>query len=351
MLSAIIQRLVAVCVGGTLLMMGTAAYSDGGGASSNSKSAETLNVGFTTTWSISANVVQTLAHTDIPKENGLKINPIGFVAGGPVASAFLSGQVDIGVIGDGPAFSAIAADPSTRIIGLCQHTRGAVLVAPKSNIKSFDDLAGKRVGAFVSSSAWALFETWVGDARMKPQPNVINLQPQSWLPALTRKSIDAFVAWDPWIALAESKEEARVLKAGIDPGCFMVVKDSLLKKRRAEIVRFVAAYQEALFYGIQNKKQVYGWVAGPARMSVDAVRTASEAEPLWHAKSIEDVQLSIPDSLLKYEDKAVDLLISKKFLKSRPDWKIVIDKDVPVAAQKYIEDSGFSVAKVKVVRK
>ena len=85
----------------------------------------------------------------------IEVNFTEFESGPPENESFAAGQQDIGVIGNVPAISGIAAGQERTIIGIPangEHTQGTV-VAVDSDIDSLEDLAGKKVGLVVGSIA------------------------------------------------------------------------------------------------------------------------------------------------------------------------------------------------------
>src|SRR3546814_2216252 len=67
-----------------------------------------------------------------------------------------------------------------------------------SDINTISDLKGRKVAAYISSAVYAQLYHALLEAGLNPVRDIklVNLRPADWVPALRRKEIDAFMAWD-----------------------------------------------------------------------------------------------------------------------------------------------------------
>lgn len=307
-----------------------------------------IRVGWTPAWTNSANAMQVLNRTDIAASNGLTIRSEEFLAGGPASQAFLAGDIDVAILGDAPAFQTLAAAPGATVIGVAGRSRGALIVKRDSPLEGFDQLAGKRVGAFVSSGVWAQLKAWEADAELDKPLSIVNLEPAAWGPALQRGSIDAYMAWDPFIAVAQDDDNLRVLHDDNTPVGLLVASDEILRDDPAAVVRFLAAYQQALLFSAIESDTVYPWTADKANMSVEQVRFGSQQDPFSKAKTLADVALSIPDESMAYEEKAIGILADAGYLKDPPKLTERTAQDLIDLLPAYHENHEFTVEGVTV---
>ncbi|MDN0082321.1 sulfonate ABC transporter substrate-binding protein [Crenobacter sp. SG2305] len=180
-------------------------------------SAEELSIGYQKS---SVNLV-------VLKSRGLleqRLKPLGvtvkwteFAAGPPILEALNVGSVNFGMTGDTPPVFAQAAGTNLVYVGFeaAKPQGSAILVAKDSPLKTLADLKGKRVAFTKGSSAHYL----VLRALKKAGLTIKDIQPAYLQPAdaraaFERGNVDAWAVWDPFYAVAERTNTARVLSDG-----------------------------------------------------------------------------------------------------------------------------------------
>jgi len=150
---------------------------------------------------------------------GIEVKWIDFQFGPPLLEAINVGSVDFGFVGDTPPIFAQAADARIRYVATVKHegNNEAIIVPRDSPIKSLADLKGKRIAFGKGSSANNLLVAALEKAGLAwndiiPAP----LAPADATAAFIKGSVDAWVIWDPYLALAELKQNARVIAFGKD---------------------------------------------------------------------------------------------------------------------------------------
>ena len=151
---------------------------------------------------------------DAFKPLGIDIQWIDFQFGPPLLEAINVGSVDFGYVGDAPPIFAQAANATIRYAAAVKQGGGtqAIIVREESPIKSLADLRGKRIAFGKGSSAHnllvaALERAGIAWTDIEPIP----LAPADATAAFARSAVDAWVIWDPYLALRELKAGARVL--------------------------------------------------------------------------------------------------------------------------------------------
>lgn len=138
-----------------------------------------------------------------------------FQSGPPMLEALNAGSIDIARTGDTPPVIAQSADvPLVYVGGSAPKAKSsAVLVKQDSPIKTIADLKGKKVAFAKSSSANYLIVKVLESAGLTWKDiTPAYLSPADARSAFEQGSVDAWVVWDPFYAVAQAKANARVLR-------------------------------------------------------------------------------------------------------------------------------------------
>jgi sulfonate transport system substrate-binding protein len=147
-----------------------------------------------------------------------KVSWIEFPAGPQLLEALSVGALEFGLTGDSPPVFAQAAGKDLYYVGAepAKPESSAVLVLQDSPIKTLVDLKGKKIALQKGSSAHYLLVRAIEKAGLSwsdIQP--IYLTPADARAAFERKSVDAWVIWDPFYAATELALPTRVLTTGV----------------------------------------------------------------------------------------------------------------------------------------
>jgi sulfonate transport system substrate-binding protein len=167
---------------------------------------------------------------------GVEIKWIDFQFGPPLLEAINVGSVDFGYVGDAPPIFAQAASARIRYVAAVKSDGNtqAIIVPRDSPIKSLADLKGKRIAFAKGSSAnnllvAALEKAGIAWGDITPAP----LAPADATAAFVKGSVDAWTIWDPYLALAELKQDARVIVFDKDihhPNSFYIAGADFVEK-------------------------------------------------------------------------------------------------------------------------
>jgi sulfonate transport system substrate-binding protein len=147
------------------------------------------------------------------KKDGIDVKWVEFTAGPPMMEAMNAGSIDFGAVGDSPPIFAQAAGANIVYAAGQPITNGqGILVQQNSPIKTLADLKGKRIAFTRGSSAnnvvlVALEKAGLSFGDITP----VYLGPPEAGPAFANGTIDAWAIWDPYFAIAEVKQNARIL--------------------------------------------------------------------------------------------------------------------------------------------
>ncbi|GAA5165668.1 ABC transporter substrate-binding protein [Pseudonocardia eucalypti] len=185
-----------------------------------------------------------------------------FPAAAPLLEALRGGAIDIGIAGDAPTLNALAATGDISIAAAStQPKRGglAILVPRDSPIKTVADLRGRAVSPTTQGSiGHYLLLRALSEAGLAPTDVKISfLQPVDAAAALNSGAIDAWSTWDPYTAVAEREQGARILRdaGGLASGLTFLDanNDSLADPdKRAAMSDFVRRYNRALDWAHTN---------------------------------------------------------------------------------------------------
>ncbi|ASU82821.1 aliphatic sulfonates ABC transporter substrate-binding protein [Nocardiopsis gilva YIM 90087] len=137
-----------------------------------------------------------------------------FTSGPPLLEAVHAGAVDIGQVGNTPPVFAAAAGSDMRIVAaFASSPDGTSIVVPTdSDIDSPEDLAGRSIAVTKGSSAHGqLLGVLEAEGLGFDDVDVNYVQPADALAAFSERQADAWAAWDPYIAQAEDRADAKIL--------------------------------------------------------------------------------------------------------------------------------------------
>ena len=140
------------------------------------------------------------------KEEGVDVEVAGIFKCGPEEmTGFAAGGLDVGYVGEAPATMAVANRMANVVVLAQVNTEGsAIVVKRNSSIKKVSDLAGKTVAVpgHAQVQDFLLRKALVQHKVDMKLVNIIVLKPPEMIGALKTSQIDAFIAWEPYIAKA-----------------------------------------------------------------------------------------------------------------------------------------------------
>ncbi|MGL3211003.1 sulfonate ABC transporter substrate-binding protein [Bradyrhizobium sp. BR 1433] len=147
------------------------------------------------------------------KPQGISVKWVEFSSGPPMMEAMNVGSVDYGAVGDSPPIFAQAAGAAIVYTAAQPIINGSgILVPQNSAITSIADLKGKRVGFTKGSSAHnVVIQTLEKAGLTYDDITPVYLTPPDAGPAFANGGIDAWAIWDPYFAIAETKQNGRIL--------------------------------------------------------------------------------------------------------------------------------------------
>ncbi|WP_258360355.1 aliphatic sulfonate ABC transporter substrate-binding protein [Moorella sulfitireducens (nom. illeg.)] len=167
------------------------------------------------------------AHIWIAKKNGYieeelaragyKLDWQPFNLGPVVSEAFAAGHLDVGVMGDFPAFIGRSAGTDYQIVSIASTAPEAlaVVVRMDAGISSIADLKGKKVGTTRGAYGTKLLSLLLDKNGMTMDDiRFVNLSMDDLAVALVRGDVDAGVMWDPLLTRMEDAGEISIIANG-----------------------------------------------------------------------------------------------------------------------------------------
>jgi sulfonate transport system substrate-binding protein len=212
------------------------------------------------------------------KPLGIEVKWIDFQFGPPLLEAINVGSVDFGFVGDSPPIFAQAGGARIRYVAAVKSDGNtqAIIVPKDSPIKTLADLKGKRVAFGKGSSAHNLLVaalekgglTWND---ITPAP----LAPADATAAFVKGSVDAWSIWDPYLALSELKEGARVIAFDKDvhkPNAFYIAGTDFVEKYPAVVARLNETFASEGRWADTHHEEVAKAQADATGVDIEAVR-------------------------------------------------------------------------------
>ncbi|HEU4329360.1 MAG TPA: sulfonate ABC transporter substrate-binding protein [Roseiflexaceae bacterium] len=264
--------LLVALLAGVLVACGTTPTGAGdsagqGAASAAGEAAKQVRIGYQKGGSLALLKAQGALEQRLQPQ-GVSVEWHLFSSGPPLLEAMNTGNVDLGSTGEPPPIFAQAADtPLVYVAATPPNPRSnAVIVPQDSPIQSVAELKGKKVAVAKGSSSHyllvrALQEAGLTYADITP----VFLQPGDARNALAGKSVDAWVIWDPFLAVALKEGNTRALRNGegltVARGFYLATRD------------FATAQPELLQTVLEEIDKAERWVGSNAGEAARLVST------------------------------------------------------------------------------
>jgi sulfonate transport system substrate-binding protein len=215
---------------------------------------------------------------DAFKPLGIEVKWIDFQFGPPLLEAINVGSVDFGFVGDSPPIFAQAGGARIRYVAAVKSDGNtqAIIVPEDSPIKTLADLKGRRIAFGKGSSAHnllvaALEKAGLSWADVTPAP----LAPADATAAFVKGSVDAWSIWDPYLALAELKDKARVIAFDKDvhkPNAFYIAGSDFVEKYPSLVARLNAVFASEGRWADTHHEEVAKAQAEATGVDIEAIR-------------------------------------------------------------------------------
>lgn len=187
-----------------------------------------------------------------------ELNKVGFTAiwkpinlGPVVSESFAAGEIDMGVMGDFPAFVGRSAGIRYTVVAASDIAPAqALLAGPQSTVRTVADLKGKKVATTKNTSGHELLVVLLEKEGLTLQDiQFVNMSMADLGPALIAGDIDAGVVWEPSVTRLEANG-AKVIQGGQNCPNYAVLLagDEFLKANPAVVAAVNKAYARGAAY-------------------------------------------------------------------------------------------------------
>ncbi|MEI9930289.1 MAG: ABC transporter substrate-binding protein [Rhizomicrobium sp.] len=184
-----------------------------------------------------------------------------FASAQALLEALNAGAIDTGGVGDGPFLFAYAARSPIKVVAVYHSDVGesvAIVVPKNSTIRSAADLKGHTIGTTRGSIGHFLLLKALAQAKLTPRDvTVAFLDPGSAKAAMESGSIDAWSTWDPYVALAQVQDRARVAVSSKNllPGYgYQAASNGAIAGKRAVLDDFLNRLAKARRWAMAHKE-------------------------------------------------------------------------------------------------
>jgi sulfonate transport system substrate-binding protein len=211
---------------------------------------------------------------------------VEFPAGPPMLEAMSAGAVDLGATGDAPPIFAQASGAPLSYAAVQPVTGDSegLLVPPRSRLRDARDLRGKRIALTRGTSAHIFLVKVLKSVGMtlsdiKP----VFLAPADAASAFAGDSFDAWAVWDPYLALAQRDQKARILVSGVGlplSDSFFLASNRLIQTAPSVLAALLDALRTEAAWGNAHTADMVRITAAATGLPPDVIETSLRRGPL-----------------------------------------------------------------------
>jgi aliphatic sulfonates family ABC transporter substrate-binding protein len=229
------------------------------------------------------------------EQDGITVELVQFSLGPEVIEAIGSDQVDIGFLGDLPAFAGLANGGDYKIIGKYESdsSRG-LIVRDDANITKLEDLKGKKLAVSLGSNLQPLAELYLADAGLTDSDvELVNLSLADITTSIVNGDVDAAVTDQPYISQAINNGGITQLlnsegyKTYISP---IIAQNSFTEKYPDLTARVLKVLQKAAQWKEENPDEAVQKAAEATGVEEEDVRNKLVNADISAGLSAEEIQ-------------------------------------------------------------
>lgn len=135
-----------------------------------------------------------------------------FPTGGDTIAAFVGGSIHMGSSGSTPTTNLRSRPFPVKIVSRISDISGAQQLIVKRDVKSFEELYGKKIGLMRGTASDALFSSIVKGYNLDVSKfEIVNMGPTEMLQGFVRGVVDAVSLWEPHSTRARKTGNGKVL--------------------------------------------------------------------------------------------------------------------------------------------
>lgn len=244
-----------------------------------------------------------------------------FQYGPPMMEGLVSGQLDAVVTSFLPPLNLSAKAPGTiKFVATLGQSSHSLLVPKDSPAKALSDLKGKKIGVSVGSESHLDLILSLKAAKLDAKTDVelVNLQPNELPAALEKGLVDSALIRQPQVLRLEESLGAKKIETW--PFRFTsIVRTEYLNANPEAVKRYVEALKDAVLYIATNPDQSATWFAESQRLKPEVVKKLADENPLYAAKSREDIKIEIDENFKTLLAERLKAAIDNGLVKAKVD--------------------------------
>ncbi len=260
---------------------------------------------------------------------GMNAKLSNFNSGPEIMTQIVGGNIDIGLAGVPPAILAYDKDPTVKIVAAVHKNGSGLFVKKGSAIEKFSDLKGKKVGFPGAGSIQdIMIRQLCKDNNMSYASDLTmsKLPAGQWIGAVDAGTVDACIAWEPYVTMAEMQNIGTVIMRSEDimPGhpCDSVVtSQKMITDYPGSVMAFLKAHKDAVDF-IKSSPQ-------------EAAQIVSSAEWLNNETAIERASMGHIAYLYKPDE---------EFLAGTDKFSQALNGELALTKKAYTRDELFDLS-------
>ena len=218
------------------------------------------------------------------QEQGVKVEPVYIENYLQSISTFSAGKSDAIATSMGSIMNIIGKNPDVQIILATDQSAGADVLVVQSDIKSMNDLKGKRIGTKLGDFGELFVTTLLEKNRLTTDDvTLVNVEPESVPARLESGDIQAGNTWEPYTSQAVKAGAQVLVSTKQTPGLLpnvIAFRSDVLRDRPKDIQAFIRAWFQAQDYWKANPEESKTLIAKmlsikPEEVSTDGVQLST----------------------------------------------------------------------------
>lgn len=192
------------------------------------------------------------------REQGVAVELRRFNSGPLIIRALKAGDLDMAYIGVPPVYNAIEQGLDIKIVSKVNYGQAALIVKQDSAIKTLEGLRGKKIASVRRGSGMdILLRGFVLNQKAGLNPDtdvkIVSMPAKMMEASVHRGVVDAAFTWEPYVAMAELTEHARVLLDMNEvvpryPWYVLIASAETCNHRRGAMLKVLRANRQAIDY-------------------------------------------------------------------------------------------------------
>jgi sulfonate transport system substrate-binding protein len=320
---------VALVLGGCSKPAGTGdaanVVADPAKAAGQAKGGEAVEVRFTYSEKACYYPVVVAVEEGLYEAEGLKVVPKIVTGGIESAEALVSGQADMGTMGDAPTVICLSRSKDMRLI--CNQATGErmhrIVVREGGGIAGPKDLEGKKVAVQMGSSTHGALLLYCKKHGVDVSKiSFVSLSPKDFPEAMIAKQVDAIAGSEPWpgnvLAKCKGSKELANL-AGLGNNYPLPVLAS---------TRFLSAHPEAAAAIVRATRKAAELIAKDPQRAAEVLARKSGISVERERKAMDDYEfpVELDEVTLGSLVQTAEFLKAQKKIETVPDVKALVDR-------------------------